>query len=290
MYSITSDWYAYNFARKCKVSTNLKQWIEASPLEAENTCTEMCKITEVDSEHFEWVSVLNILSSKQTFTDLQNYVQSNPLPSFVCELHTQMTEAAKPNLDYVALHYLPHDVPDSYAPYKIVGNGNFYPRSVSYFVFGTQERHAEIHVRLIYEAIKNKNIYLDNNYLCMGANHEYCRGTLAEQFAQYSENWTPPANLNVTDIYEQEVMDICKMNTFMGIWQIFQTCNLVGHPIRSVYPENTRKNIRLDMNRHIWCFDNSLNNSEILNIMWTPMQVANTHPCHFVPLLKVVRK
>ena len=67
------------------------------------------------------------------------------------------------------------------------------------------------------------------------------------------------------------VMDICKLNTFMGIWQIFQTCNLVGHPIRSEYPENTNKNIRLDMNRHIWCFDNTLNNSEILNLMWTPM-------------------
>ena len=141
-----NDWYAYNFARKCKVPTNLKQWIEASPLEAENTCTKICKITEVDSEHFEWASVLNILSSKQTFTDLQNYVQSNPLPPFVCELHTQMTEAAKPNLNYVALHYLPHDAPDSYAPYKIVGNGNCYPRSVSYLVFGTQKRHAEIHV------------------------------------------------------------------------------------------------------------------------------------------------
>ena len=58
---------------------------------------------------------------------------------------------------------------------------------------------------MICEAVKNKDIYLDNNYLHMGANHEYHRGTCAEQFAQYSDNWTPPANLNVTDIYEQEV-------------------------------------------------------------------------------------
>ena len=68
------------------------------------------------------------------------------MPPFVCELHTQMTEAAKANLDDVALHYLPHDVPDSYAPYKLVGNGNCYPRSVSYLVFVIQERHTEIHV------------------------------------------------------------------------------------------------------------------------------------------------
>ena len=35
------------------------------------------------------------------------------------------------------------------------------------------------------------------------------------------------------------------------------------HKINPDATENTNKNIRLDMNRHIWCFDNSLNNSEI---------------------------
>ena len=70
-----------------------------------------------------------------------------------------MTEAAKANLDFVALHYLPHDAPDSYALYQIVGDGNCYPRSVSFLVFGTQDRHIEIHVCLVYETVQNKDIY-----------------------------------------------------------------------------------------------------------------------------------
>ena len=214
---------AFNFSRKSKVPTNLKQWIEASDMQSENTCMEICKINEVDSEQLDWATVLNELSRKQTFADLRNYVQSHPLSPLVCELHTHMTEAAKAILDFVALHYLPHYVPDSYTPYQIVGDGNCYPRSVSFLVFGTQDRHIEIHVHLVYEAVQNKDIYLDNNYLHRGANHEYCRATLPEQFAQYSDNWNPAAShLNVRDIYEQEVLDICKLNTFMGIGKYFR--------------------------------------------------------------------
>ena len=284
-----SSWEAYNFSRKCKVKTNLTQWIEASDSHNENTFTDIHKSTEVVSAQFDWEKVMNSLSRLENFTDLRNFVQTNPLPPLKCMLHTQMTESAKRNLDFVALHYLPKDAPDSYAPYKIVGDGNCFPRSVNYLVFGTQDRHIEIRVWLVYKAVINKELYLDNNYLCRGANHEYHQGTLAEQFAQYSDNWTPPANLNVDNIYEKEVLDICKINTFMGIWQMFQTANLVGHPIKPVYPENTKRNIRLDINRYIWCFDNTLNHKEILNLMWTPMQVANTFPCHFVPLLKLVR-
>ena len=99
----------------------------------------------------------------------------------------------------------------------------------------------------------------------------------------------PNVPLDCTKIYEKEVLDICKINSFMGIWQLFQAANMVGHPINSVYPANGNRNIPFDMNRKSWCKDENCNLLEPLHIMWTPMQVANTHPCHFVPLLKVVR-
>ena len=76
----------------------------------------------------------------------------------------------------------------------------------------------------------------------------------------------------------------------MEIWQLFQTANMVGHPVNSVYPANGNRNIQLDMNRKILCQAENCNLLETLHIMWTPMQVANTCPCHFVPLLKVVRE
>ena len=157
------------------MKTNLTQWIEASDSHNENRFTDIHKSTEVVSAQFDWEKVMNSLSRLENFTDLRNFVQTNPLPPLKCMLHTQMTESAKRNLDFVALHYLPKDAPDSYAPYKIVGNGNCFPRSASYLVFGTQDRHIEIRVWLVYKAVINKELYLDNNYLHRGANHEYHR-------------------------------------------------------------------------------------------------------------------
>ena len=81
-------------------------------MQSESTCMQIRKINEVDSEQLDWATVLNELSRKQTFTDLQNYVQSHPLPPLV------WTEDTKANLDFVALHYLPYDAPGSYAPYQ----------------------------------------------------------------------------------------------------------------------------------------------------------------------------
>ena len=85
------------------------------------------------------------------------------------------------------------------------------------------------------------------------------------------------------------MLDIAKDNAYMGIWQVFQAANVIGHPIRSIYPENSNPNISLDLNRVVYCFNNMQNPSEVLNIMWTLTQVANTKPCYFVPLLFVVR-
>lgn len=84
---------------------------------------------------------------------------------------------------------------------------------------------------------------MDNAYLQMGANHLYHRGTLAQQYAMYSDNYQPDRVLDVTSIYKQEVLDICQDGAYMGIWQIFQTANVIQAPIRSVYPMQTNPNI-----------------------------------------------
>ena len=73
-----SDWEAFNFSRKSKVPTNLKQWIEASHMQSENTCMQICKINEVDSEQLDWATVLNELSRKQTFMQIYE-IMFNPI-------------------------------------------------------------------------------------------------------------------------------------------------------------------------------------------------------------------
>ena len=105
----------------------------------------------------------------------------------------------------------------------------------------------------------------------------------------YSDNYNPNAPLNVEAIYMHEVLDICKDGAYMAIWQLFQIANVLQHPVKSVYPEGGNVNIRKDLGWDIKCRNEGSNNRDPVILMWTPMQVGNGNPYHFVPLLKVVR-
>ena len=101
--------------------------------------------------------------------------------------------------------------------------------------------------------------------------------------------YNPYATFNMVQLYKEEVLDICKDGTFMGIWQIFQIANVIKRPICSVHPNIGNPNVRKDLHRTVYCIDNTYNAQSPLHIMWTPMQVnAGQRPCHFVPLLRVV--
>ena len=191
----------------------------------------------------------------------------------------------------VAIHHIPHDAPHRVAPISVEGGGNCFPRTVSYLLHKTERRYVEIHVRIVYEAIKNLQSYLDHSYVSVGTVNFYDHGTLPEQYAMYSDNYIPNTGIpvGVLDLYRQEVMDICKDGAYMGIWQIFQAANVLEHPIRSVFPHIGNENVVKDLNRTVYCIDNTHSTNSCINIMWTPMQVKRTRPCHFVPLFKVAR-
>ena len=88
-------------------------------------------------------------------------------------------------------------------------------------------------VCIVYEAVINLDSYLNNNYVSVGAHNFYDCATLPEQYVQYSANYIPNTviPLDVLDLYKKEVMDIRKDGAFMGIWQIFQSSNVLKHPI-----------------------------------------------------------
>ena len=239
-------------------------------------------------ENVDWATCINEMSSIQTFTDLQVYVNNNPLPEFVCEPKYTMSAAEMENLDLVALHHVPNDAPRNVSPIQIEGDGNCFPRSISYILYKSQNHYMEVRTRIIYEAVKNCDKYLDDFYVSRGAVNFYDRGTLPQQYGQYSENYNPYVEFNLKGLYEQEVLDICKDSTFCGIWQIFQVCNVIHCPIQSIHPRIGNPNIREDLNRTMYCIDNDYNTRESVKVMWTPMQVKKMRPCHFVPLFQPV--
>ena len=130
------------------------------------------------------------------------------------------------NLDLVAMHYMPPNMPAGLAPVNIEGNGNCLLHTIRYLLSKSQQLYTEMRVHIIYEAVRNMDKYLDHNYISVGAHNFYHRGTLPEQYAQYSDNYNPDATFNLVRLYKEEVLDICKDGAFMGIWQIFQIANV----------------------------------------------------------------
>ena len=173
----------------------------------------------------------------------------------------------------VALHHMPNDMPPGLVPLQVEGDGNCFPRTIRYMLFKTEHCHTEIRVRIIYEAVLNMGMYMDHNYVANGAYNFYDRGTLPEQYAQYSDNYNPQATFNILHLYKQEVLDTCKDSAYMWIWQIFQVANVIKRPVTSVHPKIGNPNVRRDLHRTVYCINNIHNNQSPITIMWTPMQV-----------------
>ena len=233
-----------------------------------------------------WGQLLDAMSLCSTYDELHTFVLRNYIPAMDCFVSGTLTSEERNRIDMVALHYRPSDIAQSLVPVKVVGDGNCLPRSVSHLAFKNEERHNEIRVRIVYEAVTNARFYVNDRYLARGAEIIYPRSGPSKQIAMYSSGYTPPNPVNVGDIYKNECLEISKRNSYCGLWQICQSANILRRPLWSVYPENLNRSMRLDMHRKFYCINNNYNNKECLHIMWTPMQVsANRYPCHFAPLM-----
>ena len=110
------------------------------------------------------------------------------MPQLLCTLHNEMLENEKDILDYVPLHHLPANAPDSFAPIKIHGDGNYFPRCLSYLVYGYENNHVEMRIRIV-TGVLYKGHYLLESYIKQGIHNTYSHGTLSLQFAMYSDTF-----------------------------------------------------------------------------------------------------
>ena len=91
-------------------------------------------------------------------------------------------------------------------------------------------------------------MYLNDEYVSKGASVVHHRGNTVDQIAMFSENYNPLQRLPNEEYFKLEVLDICMDGAYMGMWQILAAANIMGHPIRSVYPD-VRRIVRPDLNR-----------------------------------------
>ena len=151
-------------------------------------------------------------------------------------------------IDLVALHYIPQDAPEGYAPCKIFGDGNCHPRTLSFICFKHQNSHKEMHVHLVYEAVLNGRFYMNNRYLSKGCNIVYHIGGPCKQLAMYSSSYDPTQQFDVVDIYKKEVLELTRDGSFCGLWQMAQAANILHRPVLSIYLTELHDGMHLDFN------------------------------------------
>jgi hypothetical protein len=92
------------------------------------------------------------------------------------------------------------------------------PSSGSVFAFGHEDRAKDMRARIVIELALNEELYLSHQHLQKGI--DVTSQNLPKTFAMYSNQFTPGVGLSanvIKAIYEHEVMEIRKPNTYMGI-------------------------------------------------------------------------
>ena len=114
--------------------------------------------------------------SFRNYAQLEQYVRANPIPAMeVTDINDVMLDSEKSHIDFIALHHLPTDTLDGYAPLKIYDDGNCFPQVCSYLVSKHEDRYDEFWVRIIYKLVESKDMYLNNDYVSKGTSVIDCR-------------------------------------------------------------------------------------------------------------------
>ena len=254
---------------------------------------------------FNWKKMLDKLHKARLYDKIVQLVHDNVLPPI--ELNKKYQQSSDDKTDPVAMHFFPNDHPLNVVPTHTL-DGNCFPWALSNALFRTQNRHVEIHVRLVFEAVLNKQFYLSNEYLSLGVqgrlptrpNLRAPSTTVVSMFCMYSgDDYVTGYRMSVEEmqgVYHRDIVRIGRKGGFMGIWQFHQAAEIFKNPICGVYPDGKGKvkvnaNLRLNMNRDFLTNNPAFHNMRPIYIMWTPVSVLSKafDVNHFVVLLEPYR-
>ena len=198
-------------------------------------------------------------------------------------------------IDAVAQSSLPDELKSSYDAVWVLGDGNCLPRSLSHAYIGDDHMHIELRARIALEGIVNKERYLNPNVMNRGST--IVRESILEVYGQYSDYYRSGQILTedtIEYLYCREMHECCKMNSYMGLWQLAQAATVMGLEIKSVYPLFGDPVMRQDFNRSFIpaTIGTSVGKNEqntSISIMWTAVRRGSV-PGHFVPLLDKDKK
>ena len=256
--------------------------VEIESLSNDNVSKES---TEDSSDSpFDFDKVAKELCTCRTYWDVHSVVRRyiRSLPNIT--LNRKYRQTVHDVICAVAILFYPNDHLPNLVPNKTYGDGNCFFRAVSHALFGTEERHVEIRVRIVFEAVLNEALHLSSDYLSLGMknnvparpNLRKPSSTIVTRYFLYpGDNSIRHLRLNemeIQHIYRQDIMQISKVNNYAGIWQFHQAAEVAKMPIGTVFPDKgVNVNLRLDMNRIILPRNTAFHIKIPIYIMWSPL-------------------
>ena len=155
-----------------------------------------------------------------------------------------------------------------------------------------KSRYCEVWACITFEAVLKENSFLTHDILARDdlegsenrpAAYASYSGLLMPEITRLNEQ-------SIRTVYHHDVIANARDFTFMGMWQIHHTAEAFRHPIVSVYPRHTNKEIRKDINRVVLPINPVHDIKQPVHIMWTPLSKSDKHHDmkHFVALLVII--
>ena len=232
-----------------------------------------------------WNEILKAFRQCKEFEDLEKRVDQMPdTGNIMLNFNKKFPNE---QCDLISKAIIPEDCPwkkSECFPIQSTADGDCFFNSLSRLCFGDQNHSTELRVRLIIEAVRQKHLYLDNEYLIRG--FDGTNNKLAEKYRELADKFGE----SLEGAYEAEVMSLCKKGAFCGIWQFFQAANVIDTAIMGIFPKCGETSLRQNFHRLFLPSsrdkDEIPNPNEIVCIMWTKYSAASNSFDHFVPVVK----
>ena len=197
--------------------------------------------------------------------------------------------------DALAYSLIPDDCVvsrDNAFPIYTKGDGNCFLYSLSQIVYGHEEHHIEMKVRVIVEAVRYMDYYVNHDYLCREYEFPYEREKhMGSIYCTYCTDYVQGMDVtgeSMINFYKNEVMSLTKDFQECGIWQIHQAASVLGRPIHTIFPNCVLLNLRKD---HNWLvLPRRMITNENVYVMWTQSSMNSLQFNHFVPLVRRDRR
>ena len=238
-----------------------------------------------------WVDVLAVMKQLSSYQDLISFCANLTLPSLPSHFAGRIIEGID-FLDRIGTaRSWQCDIPANHIPIQIVKDGNCLFRTLSKIIFNKESEHGQIRVRVVADAVKNEDSYLNDDCLKIGATEQI---HFVQIYCTYSEYFNDvdmrPVDRTIREIYRAEWYENWKLSCYSGIFQMHAAANALKIKLVSHYPDHVMECVYKNMNQAFFPLGcNGTADLKTCHILWSSTS-KDAHLNHIVPLLRQINQ